>query len=454
MANDPHQPPVSQRDSNRNGKKHHTMAPALTAVPSAVPRLLQSAQQFIPAPTFDPAVLPVAQGLNAWGAFTGGSVASDSLSGTFGIGPLLIRHGHADVTEMPTKGASPPLTGRDLVEMDRLLRKDPVSFNPMHAISWARLDEDVVEESTKPLQREKESMGTGPGHAGSLQNAHDEFEYQQGVSSATTDEGTRQSASDGHGAHSMAINRNTSLNTSRPNDGDQEHAPSPLGNVARTSSSTDMGRSNENGVVPLPSVAVSFLTTPRRVEPAQHHACQEPDHRHLGEKMIEPSLNTNTQQASRYPQSSFSTSSTAVLVPAPPLPIHHQVAYSNYSTYPSANQSGQPSAPPQRHESGLSLGLTPSCQEQLPSEAQLNSHYQTEHATGRSTYDDHHHSYPISNNLACSWTSCGAGGFTSKNALVWHVKAEHLLQCPVPGCCNRVFPTWRQVNAHVKNRDK
>ncbi|KKY31475.1 hypothetical protein UCDDA912_g08570 [Diaporthe ampelina] len=71
------------------------------------------------------------KGLNKWGAFDS---LSGSGTGTFGFGPLLFHH----VDETP----------RDPYDTTNMMLNDPISFNPMSAISWARLDDspDSVDE--------------------------------------------------------------------------------------------------------------------------------------------------------------------------------------------------------------------------------------------------------------------------------------------------------------------
>ncbi|KAJ4421903.1 hypothetical protein N0V82_003400 [Gnomoniopsis sp. IMI 355080] len=429
----------------------------LPAVPFAQPRLLQSAQQSNPTPAMDPETLPATQGLNEWGAFTGGSKSSNS--GTFGLGPLLFRHGGVEETETATKrGASPPLSGRDLVEMDRLLRNDPVSFNPMQAISWAKLNEDAVEKATPP-QREKELRVRGQGNAASLRKGVSEAEYEQGVSSPGPSERSRQSGRDGHAMYSTTTTKDTSSSTSTSKDIEQRYsentkpAPSLVGNMARTFSNMDVAGSNGHGVF-VPPGAFSSLSTTHRIDSVQPQVRQQRKHRHRQEKRAGPTrADTYTQQASGYQQSSFPTSSTLVSIPEQPMPAQYQMAYTNYSTESPSNQPSQQPAPPLRQDTGPLPCLAPLCHARFPSEAQRNSHYQTDHAVGPlNNNDGRRPPYPSSDNLICSWPSCGAGRFTSENALMWHVKAEHLLSCPVPQCCNRVFPSRKQVDAHVRNR--
>ncbi|KAJ4387533.1 hypothetical protein N0V93_008128 [Gnomoniopsis smithogilvyi] len=463
MAKDSQNPGMSHHDStksnNRHSKKHHTTTTTIPAVPPAHPRLLQSAQHSLtPVPTIDLEMMPATQGLNEWGAFTGGGICSDYL-GTFGLGPLLLRHGRVDdeAGTGRTTGTTPrSLTGRDLVEMERLLRNDPVSFNPMQAISWARLDENVVK---APLpQRDKESIEKGEGPGGSLRGSGGSgggAEYRQSVSSATASGKACQSAGDDRAAYRTTSNRGISLSTSTPKDVDQRYSGSQgptasvVGSVDRSASSMDVAGSNECGVS-VPPVIVSALDTTRQVDSFDPQVHQQRKRYHRREKRTGPSpVDTYTQQASTYQPSPLPIPSPLSSVPAQPLPS--RVAYTVYSTNSTSAQSFHPSTSPPVQDTGLLVRFAPSFQAQFPSEAQLNSHYLSGHAAGHNDYDGRPRPCPAG--FACSWTLCGASGFTSTNALVWHVKAEHLLLCPVPGCCNRVFPSWKQVDAHIKNRD-
>lgn len=49
----------------------------------------------------------------------------------------------------------------------------------------------------------------------------------------------------------------------------------------------------------------------------------------------------------------------------------------------------------------------------------------------------------------CSWAGCSKPRFSTHEELVWHVKADHLLVCPAPGCVETSFVGARQVNTHL-----
>lgn len=451
---------ISHHNSSSNrhmNKRYRTTATMLPAVPFAQPRLLQSApqQNSHPVPSMDPETLPATQGLNEWGAFTGAGGNISSNSGTFGLGPLLFRQGCVEETETATTTTegmmSPPLSGRDLVEKDRLLRNDPVSFNPMQAISWAQLDEDVVEKATPP-QPEKEAKGGGKENAGSLPKGGGGVEYEQGVYAPNPSGKSRQSDSNEHTAYNPNTTSVTSLSTSIAKDVQQRHSENkepegpPIGNM-------DVARSNEHGVF-VPQTTVSSVNTTHRIDSVQPQVRrQQRKHRHrLGKRAGPSPVDTYTQQAPGYQRSSSPTSSALGSIPAQPLPAHYQVAYTNYSTQSPSNHPFHSPASLQRQDVGLFSCPAPSCQAHFPSDAQLNTHYHADHAGGPYSNNGRQPPYPFSNTLACSWPSCGAGRFTSENALMWHVKAEHLLLCPVPQCCHRVFPSRKQVDAHVRNR--
>lgn len=49
----------------------------------------------------------------------------------------------------------------------------------------------------------------------------------------------------------------------------------------------------------------------------------------------------------------------------------------------------------------------------------------------------------------CSWAGCMHLHFPSHEELVWHVKADHLLVCPAPGCVETTFVSARHVTTHL-----
>lgn len=76
--------------------------------------------------------------------------------------------------------------------------------------------------------------------------------------------------------------------------------------------------------------------------------------------------------------------------------------------------------------------LAPKCQTTFDSPAELDAHIQSLHT------------------FPCNWTGCGQPSFSSHNGLVWHVKAEHLLVCPSPGCTETsAFASTRLLKSHI-----
>ncbi|KAI5859833.1 hypothetical protein GGS23DRAFT_607259 [Durotheca rogersii] len=50
----------------------------------------------------------------------------------------------------------------------------------------------------------------------------------------------------------------------------------------------------------------------------------------------------------------------------------------------------------------------------------------------------------------CLWGQCDSTGFATRDELNWHVKREHLLLCPVPGCLESVFTHKDILDSHLK----
>lgn len=416
--------------------------------------------------------MPAKRGLNEWGAFTGGGNMA-SKSGIFGLGPLLFRHGRAHNAETTTsKEASSPLTGRDLVEMDRLQRSDPVSFNPMRAISWAKLDgdddddnDDVGEDvEASPAQREKRKR---TGNAGSLRNGCDGLIYQHNITGATeTGQPRHQGRLDDHLAFdkSMVTNRGGPSCTFTPRDGQKrfsqnaEPPAAPINHVDTTFPNAVVAAPGGHRVS-VPPAALSLSNPTQRINSIQPQHRQQRKHHFIHETQTDQSATGPcARHESSYPPSDTPNTMTSNIFPAQPRNSqkHQQLAYTNYSTAGlSSSQTFHPPSlplPPQQWDTGLLLCLVSSCQAQFSSEAHLNAHYQAFHASNQFVHGGTQKSYSPSDSLSCSWNLCGAGDFTSNNALMWHVKAEHLLQCPVPGCCGQVFTSKKQMEAHVRNR--
>ncbi|KAI1184231.1 hypothetical protein F5B17DRAFT_442790 [Nemania serpens] len=53
----------------------------------------------------------------------------------------------------------------------------------------------------------------------------------------------------------------------------------------------------------------------------------------------------------------------------------------------------------------------------------------------------------------CLWGrngACEGGDFATREELNWHVKTEHLLECPIPGCTETIFDTKDLLSCHMK----
>lgn len=459
-------------------KKHYASSIPLPPVPHANPRLLQTAQK--PSiPVIDPQNMPAKQGLNNWGAFTGRGNSSSN-SGLFGLGPLLFRHRRGDDSKAASSSPPappPPVTGRDLVEMDRLQRNDPDSFNPMGAVWWVNFDvdddedhDDVVKDGeASPVQRDKESKGKDTENVGSLRSSDDGSKYQESMSGAAMDGLPRQSSRDDDVAFDKSTVTHSGgvpLHTSTPRDIHQccsQDTRLPPGTTkhATTTFSNAVVAGPEGHSVFVPPVAVSYSNPTSRIDLIPLHGRQQHKHHHDHETQLGLSLadlHVIIQKPSYMPSDIPNTmTSSSFSTGQPDHTQHDQLAYTNYSTTKSSSSSilqPPPLPPPQQENDNLVLCLAPSCKARFSTEAQLYVHFRAVHASTNQSYqDDLHQSYTSpSSSLACSWTSCRARGFTSHNALMWHVKAEHLLQCPLPACCDRTFRSKRQAEEHARKR--
>lgn len=490
MANDHYQ--FNPHDQHRSGggggdddddivsllKKYYASSIPVPPVPHADPRLLQTPQK--PSiPVLDPQTMPAKQGLNNWGVFTGrGNCATKS--GLFGLGPLLFRHGRGNYSKEASTPPTPPsslLTGQDLVEMDRLQRNDPDSFNPMRAVWWVKFDDDdedenddVVEDGeASPVQRERESKEQETENAESLWNDDDGFKYQQSMSGAAMDGLPRQRSRDDDVAFDKStVTHSGGVPVYTPTLGDVHQSysqdtrfvPAPTKNEGTTSSNAIVAGPDGRSLF-VPPVAVSYSNPRPRVDSIPPHRRQQHEHHHDHEIPCGLSL---TEPYEMIHEPSYMPSDVPSTMPSfsfsiqPDHTQHDQLAYSNYSTTNSSSSSILQPAPlplPQQQENdNLVLCLAPSCKARFSTEAQLWLHFQAVHASSNQSDEDGlHQSYtPPSISLACSWNSCRARGFTSDNALMWHVKAEHLLQCPLPACCDRMFRSKKQAEEHARKR--
>ncbi|KAI1462931.1 uncharacterized protein F4812DRAFT_293610 [Daldinia caldariorum] len=61
--------------------------------------------------------------------------------------------------------------------------------------------------------------------------------------------------------------------------------------------------------------------------------------------------------------------------------------------------------------------------------------------------------YSIGHRHTCLWGDkgpCSSAGFATSEELNWHVKREHLLLCPVPGCAEDTFDSRDLLDCHLK----
>lgn len=394
-----------------------------------------------PVPAADPDSMEAKKGLNKWGAFDS---FSGSGTGTFGFGPLLFHH----VDETP----------RDPYDTTNMMLNDPISFNPMSAISWARLDDspESVDEllgdhaaSTQQRQR-----GTAAGNGGSRHDASSSSYVGYVDSPASTPASPRPGGGGGDGG-SYGSDASESRTSSV--------AGSSVGNISRTFSDTSLvGRDTERSTAsaqpayPSPSSSRAAHTpqTQRQHEQQQVYSSQPPppsnqnpaayraiasqqpypsrsythprpqEHRHHHQQQpssrsYPPPQQRQQQQRAPMPQTTLPPHQAPPLPPPPPPIAAPPAAATTTATTTTTD---------------LLLCLGPHCSARFPTEAELAAHYRAEHA------------------FTCTWTSCAAPSFTSSNALAWHVNAEHLLVCPVPGCCGAAYASKRALEGHLKVR--
>ncbi|KAI0891026.1 hypothetical protein F4806DRAFT_489722 [Annulohypoxylon nitens] len=68
--------------------------------------------------------------------------------------------------------------------------------------------------------------------------------------------------------------------------------------------------------------------------------------------------------------------------------------------------------------------------------------------------EDLEHHFRIGHLHICLWGNngpCDSAGFATREELNWHVKREHLLLCPVPGCTEGTFPSKEFLDCHLKH---
>lgn len=395
-------------------------------------------------PSADPDVMEAKKGLNKWGAFDS---LSGSGTGTFGFGPLLFHH----VDETP----------RDPYDTTNMMLNDPISFNPMSAISWARLDEspesvdDLEGDHSSSTQQPDMALAAAAG-AGSGSGSRKDG---SGSRAGYVDSPASTAASPRHGSGASYASDVSESRTSSV-------AGSSVGNISRTFSDTslvspDTERSTAGAPPAFTSPANSRTPNPL---PGHHHQQQQ---QQLGRQTdVSVQYGTHQPQQPAYPtqqtpssRSSNSHRATASQQPyssqsyAHTRPQQHAQHLNRHRNQQQQQQQSTQSRPQQQQQqqhqqspaqttslpahqapasTDLLLCLGPHCSARFPTEQELAAHYRAEHA------------------FTCTWASCSATSFTSRNALAWHVNAEHYLVCPVPGCCGATFGSKRALDGHLK----
>lgn len=439
----------------------------------------------------DPEAMDAKKGLNEWGAFGGGGSGGGAGGpGTFGFG-LFHHHGtggDSGSSEDEDKTPSTSTVSRDPFEIDQLLMGDPISFNPLQAISWAKLDDEPMEEDEGGVGGRSETMADMDVECGNRfidyspeQAAGDTSGFQQvrhgdypvhkiGCSPATSTGSTMMSGE--------AVQRGRTRNSPY---GGYAADHSPNGNVSQTRSTVTLSSQtteptdvynnssdNNSTVVPAvlpPTGRVSETKGSHGTGSRQQNRERRQRHRQPRETKKSSGAHVVTtisapaaqhsypndpyqQQNYAFPPPPPPPSFASLLPPAfhqPPAVFQPELQYQQQALLPPPPPSpaygsyaiAKPCPPPgqqqqQQQQQLLLLCLAPNCSARFRCEPELNAHYRAEHS------------------FMCNWASCKSASFTSNNALVWHVKAEHLLLCPVPGCCDRVFSSKKALDGHVR----
>lgn len=394
-------------------------------------------------PSADPDSMEAKKALNKWGALDS---LSGSGTGTFGFGPLLFHH----VDETP----------RDPYDTTNMMLNDPISFNPMSAISWARLDESP--DSVDELDADQSSTAQKPDIAVAATAAAGTggSSRQDGSSSSHAgyvDSPASTPASPRHGSGASYASDVSGSRTSSV-------AGSSVGNISRTFSDTSLvSPDTERSSAGVPP---AFTSPPSSRTPHPHPSQQQQRQGSQAEVPVQYRTHQSQQQQQAYPtqKPTSSKSPTSHRAPAGHQPYtsesythtrpqqhaqhsnrhRHQQQQQQQQQTSQARQPQQPqpqlqqapapppSLPAHQATTDFLLCLGPHCSARFPTEQELAAHYRAEHA------------------FTCTWTSCSAASFTSSNALAWHVNAEHYLVCPVPGCCGAMFASKRALDGHLK----
>jgi hypothetical protein len=324
-------------------------------------------------PSADPDTMEAKKGLNKWGAFDS---LSGSGTGTFGFGPLLFHH----VDETP----------RDPYDTTNMMLNDPISFNPMSAISWAKLDDgpdsaDELDGDRSSTAQQSDSAAAAVGTSGSRQGGSSSH-------AGYVDSPASTPASPRHGSGASYTSDVSGSRTSSV-------AGSSVGNISRTFSDTSLvSPDTDRSTTGIPPAFRPSPPSSRTPHPPSGHQQQQKQYGSQPEVPVQYRTHQPQQQAN-------------------PAQNPHRAA---------ANQQPFPEM------TDFLLCLGPYCSARFPTEQELAAHYRAEHA------------------FTCSWPSCSATSFTSSNALAWHINVDHYLVCPMPGCCGLAFGSKTLLDRHLK----
>lgn len=509
-------------------------------------------------PVMDPEAMTAKQDLNDWGAFTGGgasgiSGAADRGEGPFGFGPLLFRNKNSEDSST-VASISDVCDQTGAREQYRQIRRrvadpfemlnDPISFNPLQAISWAKLDgesepEPVGEGGDKSREiqydhtetslkyRNSTATGTrGAGHRTTTNDTHGQSHIIRGTVRAFQPPVLSSETMDSQGTHSQRHYPNTTSprprilasTTSFASYGGPsavKPGPLPVSNMSNTSSAVKLKNqhhkpdyifSEDRDINTGAKYEICTPITEQPEERTRHSPLKRshpvptanlvskpPSYQGHSRQQRKPKYREKATPSTSHLRQADSQNSELSAGPSHSMPesissglfrqeqacpdmfgdlilftVQHQASSSlsftpTVQVYSSCEQDHDPDQqcsapyqpPPQPHPYYTNPHTTLQAPTQMPSQQQVSlyhcpypycpAEFYTEANLTRHYLTDHHQ-----NNLNCTWATCGIGGFTSENALVWHVKAEHLLECPVPGCCDRVFSSRKALEIHVR----
>lgn len=147
-----------------------------------------------------------------------------------------------------------------------------------------------------------------------------------------------------------------------------------------------------------------------------------------------------------------------------PMPI--SIGTDNPSTLTSPGSSYQDTAwsPTQTDSTEFATGVIPRSRIPSPlrnmsngSSATMDFEYKCPKNNCKSSFtnkEDLEHHFRIGHLHICLWGNngpCDSAGFATREELNWHVKREHLLLCPVPGCTEGTFANKDFLDCHLKH---